>query len=55
MDLLMTDQQLDTLLDRQIEQYGSWLEELSEQHWQQELEELIEQYWQQELEKLEED
>jgi len=36
----MTDQQLDALIDRQIEQYESWLEE-----WQ-ELEE---------LEKLEED
>ena len=38
----MTDPQLDALIDRQIEQYESWLEELNEQHWQQELEELEE-------------
>lgn len=37
---VMTDQQIDALIDRQIEQYESWLEELNEQHWQQELEEL---------------
>ena len=42
MDLIMTDQQLDALIDRQIEQYETWLEELNEQHWQQELEELEE-------------
>ena len=42
MDLIMTDQQLDALIDRQIEQHESWLEELNEQHWQQELEELEE-------------
>jgi len=48
MDLIMTDQQIDALIDRQIEHYEIWLEELNEQHWQQELEEL-------ELEELMED
>jgi hypothetical protein len=46
----MTDQQIDALIDRQIEQHESFLEE-----WQQELERLNEQHWQQELEELEDD
>lgn len=38
----MTDQQIDALIDRQIEEYESWLEELNEQYWQQEFEQLEE-------------
>ena len=34
----MTDNQIDALIDRQIEQNETWLEELAEQHWQQEIE-----------------
>ena len=36
----MTDNQIDAMIERQIEQHEIWLEELHEQHWQQELEEI---------------
>jgi len=36
----MTDQQIDALIDRQIEHYEIWLEELAEEHWQQEMDEI---------------
>jgi hypothetical protein len=51
----MTDNQIDALIERQIEQHESWLEELTEQHWQQELEELTDEQWQQMLKELEDD
>lgn len=40
MPLIMTDQQLDALTDRMIEQNETWLEELNEEHWQQELDDI---------------
>lgn len=37
---MMTDNQIDAMIDRQIEQHEIWLEQLDEEHWQQELEEI---------------
>lgn len=36
----MTDNQIDAMIDRQIEQHEIWLEEQQEKLWQQELEEI---------------
>lgn len=36
----MTDNQIDAMIDRQIEQHEIWLEQLDDEHWQQELEEI---------------
>lgn len=37
---MMTDNQIDAMIERQIEQHEIWLEELHEHLWQQELEEI---------------